>query len=213
MRYLLNNPYHTQRNNKIAPASTCNVTAMIMALRSSGVEFVVPVDTQPEDHLAELLNSETVKTKQLKEFPTLGTRPAREIHDLLSWGTNYLLCHRVVSRFTLKADLRLLLWRIAALRSGAVVAGRFTTYGHMVALVGFEYEGEIPETWLETNLDLVKSVIIDDPWGNIHSDYRDHNGNNVELTLAAFNHYTREYDHVGKKWAHIIDPTGRFEGL
>ena len=49
---------HTQRNNRIKPYSSCNVTSFINALKCSDIDFYYPKDMQPEDYFMKLMQSE-----------------------------------------------------------------------------------------------------------------------------------------------------------
>ena len=64
MLYKLSNPYRTQRNNRIGPTQTCQVTSMIMALEASGIAFEYPKDEQPEDYLARLLKKARMENSE-----------------------------------------------------------------------------------------------------------------------------------------------------
>lgn len=217
MRIHLTNPYFTQRNNRTDPALTCNVTAMVTALAASGIEFPVPPGQQPEDFLSFLLDSKESRLKASREYPLLQNRHPREIHRMLAWAVNDRLVGRKVVQFSTQADLRILLWRLAVQRSACVVTGKFTAYGHMVALVGFETTQEEVTDLADPrflDLDRVSKVIIDDPWGDWRTAYKDPNGNDIELSLGTFNTLTRDYGNPGKKWAHIIARNGNFlEGV
>lgn len=213
MLYKLANDYHTQRNNAIDPAQTCNVTSTIMALKATGIQFESPEGIQPEDYLASLLSTPAAFAKRDQEYPwaTRSNIHPREVHEILSWAVNELLVKRPCTVFTTRASIRELLFRIARHQSASVVSGRFTKDGHMVTLVGFECSGpDLSQARSPDRVDLaaVSRIIIDDPWGNVHSGYRDVSGDDVSLSIAEFDHYTREYYSAGHKWAHFFTRTG-----
>jgi hypothetical protein len=210
--YKLSNPYHTQRNNAFDPADTCQVTAAVMALRATGIEFSFPSDVQPEDHLAHILGGEEAREKVRREYPSMAKRPPREIHAVLSWAINERFVGRKVTVFSPRVTMEELLFRVAARASASLVSGRFTKSGHIVALVGFESDqGDLDAVAGPgaVRLDGVSRVIIDDPWGDFTAGYRDPDGNDVSLTLNEFNYLTREYE-VNRKWAHLFDRDGIF---
>lgn len=69
-----------------------------------------------------------------------------------------------------------------------VLAGDFpATSGHVVALTGYN-----PHGWL-----------IDDPWGNVNTRYKDQNGSNVRLSLDDMR---RICGPNGNYWLHFIRP-------
>lgn len=214
MIYLLTNPYHSQRNNVRSPAETCQVTAAVMALRASGISFTYPAaGMQPEDYLAEILDSPEAWAKLKAEYPQRGKRPPREVHAILSWAINEKLAKRKVSVFTTRVGLSELLFRVAHHKAASLVSGRFTKTGHVVTLVGFESSQEhLAEALSPAAVDLsaVSRIFVDDPWGNGHSAYRDPDGNDVAYTLDEFNSITREYADPARKWAHLFDRDGIF---
>gem|GEM_PF-4073990 len=56
----------------------------------------------------------------------------------------------------------------------------------------------------ELELGLITSLTMDDPYGNFRTKYKDHNGNNIAITMTEF--YTSVKGKRGKKWAHMIMP-------
>ena len=115
--------------------------------------------------------------------------------------------------FTTRASIQELLYRIARHKAASVVSGRLLSGGHLVTVVGFEYPGpDLSEADSPARLDLsvVSRIIIDDPWGDIHSGYKNHDGNDVSLSVAEFDRLTREYSNPGRKWAHLFSRDGVF---
>lgn len=213
MVYRLSNEFRSQRDNAVAPGGTCQVTAAIMALEATGIGFEYPNGVQPEDHLASLLDSPQALMKLRKEHPGLSGRPPREVHMILSWAINELLVHASVTTFTTRASLTELLFRIARHRAASLVSGRFTPYGHIVALVGFESEQvDLADAANPAAIDLalVKDVIIDDPWGDWNIGYARRDGDDVHLPLDSFDRLTREYGESRRKWAHLFSRDGKF---
>lgn len=213
MLYKLQNDYHTQRNNRIDPTQTCQVTAMIMGLKASGIPFDYPSNEQPEDYLAKILDEPDAHDKLLREYPSLAERHPREVHAILSWAVNNKLCKRRVTQFSTKVSMQELLWRIARYRCASVMSGRFTSYGHLVTLVGFESgqdDLDSADSPGPVDLDQVQSIIVDDPWGDGKTGYREKQGNDVIYTLHEFAHLTRVYDSLDAKWAHLFSRDGCF---
>jgi len=205
--------FHTQRNNKIDPAETCNVTAMINALLATGIDVPAPEGVQPEDHLAWLLSGEAVKKKLAAEYPDLAGRKPREVHAILSWAVNTLLLGRPVTTFSLSVDFREILFRILRNRAASVMTGKFTPGGHLVAVVGLETDQDDIEAVPSPggiDLKMIRKVLVHDSWGDWHGGYRDsQSGYEVPFTFREFWNLTREYDSA-RKWAHLFDRDGRF---
>lgn len=213
MLYKLTNPYHTQRNNRIDPTQTCQVTSMIMALKASGIPFDCPESEQPEDYLTLLLDEPDAHEKLRREYPSLADRPPREVHAILSWAVNEKLVKRRVTQFSTRVSMQEILYRIARHKCAAVMSGRFTNYGHLVTVVGFESKQDRIEDLGspgQVDMDSVQSIIIDDPWGDGRTGYRDTNGDDVVYTLQEFAHLTRVFDSLDAKWAHIFSRDGKF---
>ena len=213
MVYKLSNPYHTQRNNERDPAETCQVTAAVMALRATGIPFASPAEMQPEDYLSVILDGREAREKLDRDYPVLAHREPREVHAILSWAINERFVRRKVTVFTTLATIQELLYRVARHHAASLVSGQFTKAGHIVTLVGFESDQEdLATASAPDGVDLaaVRRVIIDDPYGNNHSLYRDPDGNDVGYTLDEFNNLTREYGELGHKWAHLFDVAGIF---
>jgi hypothetical protein len=106
-----------------------------------------------------------------------------------------------------------ILHRIARHRCASVVSGRFTSYGHVVTVVGFESKQDRIEDLGspgQVDLDNIQSIIVDDPWGNSKTGYRDTNGDDVIYTLQEFARLTRVYGSLDVKWAHLFSRDGQF---
>ncbi len=200
-------PYYSQRNNKFYPASTCNTTSMIVALLASGIQFEVPEETQAEDHLTQILESDEAWEKLQKDFPWAikGGYSPRNVHGMLSWAVNDKLIGKKVTSFRTDADIEQIIFSVVK-GCAVVVGGQFTQYGHIVTVVGVETKQDISKINKpsDVNLDDVKSIIIDDPYGNYFTDYKDHKGNDIPFSLKQFNQLTREYNDPANKYAHFF---------
>lgn len=198
--------YHSQRNNNFVPIDSCQTTSAIMALKASGIDFDYPKDMQPEDYLTSITDSKEAHDFMRENAPWAikqGIPPA-QVHIVLEWAINKLV-GRTVDKFTTTAKIEDLLFNILD-NKASLISGRFTDYGHVVCLVGFETTQEnINEVTRSEDINLwkVKNFIIDDPYGNPLTEYKDYHGNNIKLTYRQFNNYTRQYN-KNKKWAHII---------
>jgi len=186
---------------------------MIMALKASGIPFDYPKSEQPEDYLALLLDEPDAHEKLRREYPTLAGRPPREVHAVLSWAVNEKFVKRRVTMFSTRVSMQEILYRIARHKCASVMSGRFTNYGHLVTVVGFESKQDRIEDLGSpglVDLDSIQSVIVDDPWGNGKTGYRDANGDDVIYTLQEFVRLTRVYDSLDVKWAHLFSRDGIF---
>jgi len=198
--------YHTQRNNKRSPMASCNTTSAIMMLKASNVDFKFPDYMQEEDYLTMITESDEAFELMKKNYSWAikgGYRPA-EVHGVLEWAINKLVGEKI-DTFSAETTLEKLIFQLLNGKA-SLVSGRFTDGGHIVCLVGFitnqqnilqvKQENEI-------NLNEVTHFIIDDPYGDPLTDYKNHKGNNIELTKELFDWYTKEYN-KNSKWAHIL---------
>lgn len=204
-------PYHTQRDNKFYPHGTCNTTASINALLASGISFDYPANVQPEDYLTLILESEEAWEKMKKEYPqfiTKGYHP-RHVHKIIEWAINEKLVKRQVVRFTTRATMKDILFHIVHNRGAVNVNGRFTEFGHIVTIVGFKSSQNNSITKpQDIQLNKIEYVIVDDPYGNYFSGYKDFNGNDLKFPIDKLNYLIKEYNNLNSKWAHFFYPEG-----
>jgi len=200
----LDNDYHSQVNNRRFPMSSCNTTSAIMALKNNKIDFYSPPSMQEEDYLTSLLETEEAYDKLNKEFPwaVKDGIPPREVHAMLEWAINKLT-RNSYDKFTTYATLEQILYNIAIKKESSLMTGRFTKYGHIVCVSGFITEQDNIEETKTINMDKVQKVIIDDPYGNYFTEYKDVHGNNIEINIKDFDSLTKNYSSK-YKWAHII---------
>jgi len=209
--YSCKNDYYTQVNNKSYPLTSCKNTSVIMALNQAGwTEEVkqMEIETlfdglQPEDLLTELAYFRGYREFAKKKTPWFfeGDKPqvpmheipqvtVKQVHDLVgkvaSLVENYSLSYIVN-----KLDNG---FGIAAL--GELVTPDHKKYNHVVSIAGYEIDNGY-----------VSHIIIDDPFGDFHTGYRDRNGNNVRMTNKQFKEFflTNLY-----KWIILINPRGDY---
>ena len=191
-------PYYTQRNNKIKPGTSCNVTSMVAALSAAGwpVEKMASGGRQPEDELMRFVMTDAACDRKWRMLDPQGKIPPNEWHAVLAYGTNRWL-------FGLGYPSNIVSWKEGATlaeiqeqinRGGAVVAsGRFPCQGteldHMVAIVGID----------EADL------IIDDPWGDWRDGYATVKGDDIPLSHSQAAQMLKPLGSV-KKWAHLVKP-------
>jgi hypothetical protein len=173
-RKVLSNPWNSQRDNKLSPSSSCNVTALQVAL---SLDYGIT-----DDELFTLCNSDEMKTLIQKKYPRDGwilpyftKKAANEIWVVVVEAAikiigdpKYVKFHQGITR-----DLI-----IKEIDNGypVIVCGKFTG-GHFVTIVGYDLEKKV---W-----------VIQDSWGNWNTKYSIKNGDNVEyemskLTIGSF---------------------------
>lgn len=197
--------YYSQRNNRRFPLSTCNTTSMIQGLVASSIPLpAIPAGVQAEDFLTDITESREMYEARSKLGSGFADIPPRQIHVLLSQATNKFV-GRKVTEFREAIPIRRLLWELHQGRA-SVVTGSFTSFGHIVTLVGYRSKQSLEEIKSEKDINLskVEGMIIDDPYGNYYDGYKTLNGNDVFMPFSDFNKITRRYGSTEAKWAHIF---------
>jgi Peptidase_C39 like family len=202
VNYSKDSEYHSQRNNRLIPHSSCNATSMIMALKQAGVRLPFPEKYQPEDYLSLFLQSDQVKEK-MKELapwaldPKTGKQlyPPQEVHVVMEWAVNTLLNKQVVI-FSTKTPFQKIINHIDN-RKGVVLSGRFplnnTTIDHMISLAGYmKHQGSI------------SYILIDDPYGDYKTSYRSHRGNNIPLPIEEAQTILKPVGLKDRNWAYLV---------
>ncbi len=206
-----NKPYYTQRNNKLKPNGACNVTSMIAALSAAGWDvdkLATKEYPQPEDALMHFILADKVVDSYWRKIDPAGRYAPNEWHPVLAYGTNRYMrqCGLLGIEETAvewREDRKLEVVQETLKNGGsAVLSGIFTaegkkTIGHVVACVGFKTD----------DAGKITHFILDDSWGNYHTEYSDHNGNDVEMPLEDFKTMIRHCN-MDVKMAHLIRKAG-----
>ncbi|MBQ7158630.1 MAG: hypothetical protein IJS09_04285 [Treponema sp.] len=200
-------PYYTQRNNRLKPNGACNVTAMIAALVAAGYAvgaLATEQYPQPEDALMHFILSDKRVDAYWRRIDPIGRCAPNEWHPVLAYGTNLFLRERGVvgndtepvawsEQHTVREIVQVIEGGGAAVLSGVFLAEGKQTIGHVVAAVGFKTD----ENGRLTHF------IIDDSWGDYRTEYKNRNGNDIEMPLEDFQTKIR---HCGTdcKLAHLV---------
>ena len=197
-----NSDYHTQRNNVHVPFAACNRTSMVMGFKQAGYPFPKSVgDRQEEDAAYEdVFDTDDARAYQAKVAAwSVGAYPPDQVHAVLEWGfNNWLAAGEPADTFRTNVRADEMVSTLLA-GGGVVLSGNFPlpsgSIGHIVSLAGYVgYDGE---------KDQVIRWIVDDPYGNWHTDYKDHHGNDVDFSTGEF---TDIFDRKRNQqyWAHLI---------
>jgi hypothetical protein len=129
--------------------------------------------------------------------------PPRRVHVCLAWAINRL-AGREVARFREDATYQELVAELA--RGKAVIVSTvLTRAGHVVCLVGVRTRQDGMRDLRNPDLvriDLIDGWIIDDPYGDYWSGYKDQHGNDLYFPFDDFCRLTKEL-YRNHKWAHI----------
>lgn len=173
-------PYRSQRDNAHSPSSTCNVTSYAMLLHALGVKE--PQGKQLEDALYEAIVSPAGAAEFRRGSPALvGKVAPQTVHAMLVWAASQFGRR---TRFTMNARWSEITDSVAAGKP-VVLAGRFTSSGHIVCVVGLAGS---------------RDLICHDPWGDWNRGYRDHNG---EARIYSVESLTEITKGDGALWAHF----------
>lgn len=191
-------PYYTQRNNKIKPGSSCNVTSMVAALSAAGwpVDKMASGGQQPEDELMYFIMTDTSCDRKWRILDPEGKIPPNEWHAVLAYGTNKWLMNMGYPSGVVAWRENATLFEVQEQinKGGAVVVSGCFPYqnkglNHMVTVVGNNADG----------------FIIDDPWGDWHDEYTTTKGDDICLSQSEAIQMLKPLGSV-KKWAHLVKP-------
>jgi hypothetical protein len=180
----------SQRNNKIMPLVTCQVTSMVMGLSYIGWKFPEGKYEQPEDNLKAY-------------FMEQGKNP--EIHADLAEYTNRWLGKVAVS-FSTKRMMPQIVNEVVKGRP-VVMSGQFPGFptrrtqplGHVVCLVGCKWQPANAENPVASP----DFFIIDDPYGDTLNDWKG-SGNDIRLDAETFYNWMKPERDKGIKWGHFL---------
>lgn len=165
-----------QMLTKRRPKSECNTTSAAMGCDYTGNEIKSPDGIMPEDYLMDILGSEEGKAFLQKICPGAKYNPWNDSY-CIAWAVNKALQKEVCK--VVKATMDQMITHIS--NGGAVVIGggflSGGTSGHFVCVVGFETDDN----------NTVKNIIVDDPYGNYNTNYKDHfDGNDIKFPVKTF---------------------------
>lgn len=177
--------YYSQRNNKKRPASSCFATSDVNMLFTARKYFPYPEGMQPEDYITELLLSD----EALKYARSINIKAPREQirlwYRMHVWVINEKLFQEQVCKYVSKITIQEIVF-LCSKNKPVIAGGSFTESGHMVCIVGFQTRQlniyKIND-YRNIDISLVDYIIIDDPYGDYHSDYKKKKGDNIKFTI------------------------------
>ena len=196
-------PYFSQRNNLVRPYITCNDTSMVAGLSYRGVDFPNGKYDQPEDNLTEfMLTDPRVDAFYKANFPTeyaaylaankdpKNSSPPNEIHVVLSYGVNIWLGkqNNEITIYKENVPTQVILFEL--IRGKPVVeSGLWDGMHHITCTAGFATtQDNVAQVQNPQQIDVSQVVyfIIDDPYGDFHSNYQNQNGEDIKITPAEY---------------------------
>ncbi len=211
-----NNEYIDEITNKNIAHSMCNVTSYCMAYSYCGGKFPNNSKkyTQEEDKFLEYIrNNKDVNEYYKKLLPVFykswknnekDNYPPEQIHDVLSYAFNKYVEYNA-SSFCEKTDIDSMIKEIINNGRPMVLSGKFGKLNHIVCLVGIKTDKKIAEHLNERNLiKYVKNFIIDDPYGDYHTEYKIQKGNDIEVSVEDFIKIFKPVENTDFKMCHYF---------
>jgi len=190
--------YHSQVNNRYLPFDACMPTSFIMGLKDEGIPvtsldsvaiisapaFIHPVDMQPEDFLMVLMRSLWgISLRDKFKWAKEANANPNEVHEAVSLAVNAIV-GKNVTEYLKEQTLENIESQILA-KHPVVLGGGFTTYGHVVAVVGGVWDDS----------DKLSHLIVDDPYGDYFTGYKSKKGNGVRFPVDKFEKLWRHRFH------------------
>jgi hypothetical protein len=178
---------------------------MIIALCAAGwpVEKFAPEGGQPEDELMKFIFTDPATLTKWRQLDPKGEIPPNQWHEVLAYAAD-----RFLKKFGFSSSPVRFLEAVSAdeitaaidAKGAAVISGIFPQDGkqplnHIVAAVGYGTD------------DSGFYFIIDDPWGDYHTGYKNQRGKSIRMPLEDFNKIMKPQNQA-KKWAHIVKKFG-----
>lgn len=165
----LNIPYNSQRDNKFAPKSSCNVTClqMVLANHYNVTDDEIYLLCQTDDIHKEIERRyRNDYDKWIEGYIKSGK--ATEVLVVLQEASFHLLKSDRYSKVTFSMNHKLI---ISEIDKGypVIICGNFTG-GHFVVIKGYD---------LKEN-----AYIVNDPWGNWNTKYKNHDGENKKYSFS-----------------------------
>ena len=164
-----------QMATKRRPKAECNTTAAAMGIEYTGHKTPVPYEQMP-DYLMDILDSPEGRAYLQKNFPGAKYNPWNS-SICIAWAVNKAIEKEicVVKEATFPEIVEHIKSGGAVIIGGGFLSGG--TSGHFVCIVGFKFADDTSIT----------DVIVDDPYGNYNTDYKDHfDGNDIVIKIPDF---------------------------
>lgn len=164
-----------QMATKRRPKAECNTTAAAMGIHYTGHTMPVAYEQMP-DYLMDILNSKEGWDYLYKNFPGAKYNPWNS-STCIAWAVNKAFEKEIckVKGVTFPEIVEHIKSGGAVIIGGGFLSGG--TSGHFVCIVGFKFADNTTIT----------DVLVDDPYGNYNTHYKDHfDGNDIVIPVADF---------------------------
>lgn len=164
-----------QMATKRRPKAECNTTSASMGIYYTEHPTPVAYEQMP-DYLMDILNSKEGWEYLNKKFPGAKYNPWNS-SVCIAWAVNKVIGKEIciVKDATFPEIMEHVKSGGAVIIGGGFLSG--STSGHFICIVGFKFADDTSIT----------DVVIDDPYGNYNTHYKDHfDGNDIVIKLPDF---------------------------
>jgi len=199
--------YNTQRDNDVKAFVACMPSSYKMFLKGNKIEYVNDSIRkfgrwyEDDDYFMLLLNTPDAKAYCYKKYPWAYSTdpnkiiPPNQIHGMYGSYLSPIICGKKVSDFIENSTFESIKTRIDN-NEVIMTSGSFPTAhidGHAFCIVGYRKD----------------KLLLGDPFGNFHTNYKDVNGYLVEMSKDEFLQHVKPLKIANStlystlKWSHI----------
>lgn len=189
--------YYSQRNNKYDPLNACMPTSYVMYLIANKIPYtnksmeLFDEFLPDDDFIYRVLNTDEAKDFCYKKYTWAKNIPPNEVHGMYSSYLEPIICGKRYSDFYTNLNYD----KVVTLIDNDVAvmtSGKFENIdGHAFTIIGHDRE-----------------LLIADPYGNFHSNYKDVRGYCITMNRSEYEKIVKGSD-IDNKWGHaplsIID--------
>lgn len=210
IQLLKRNDYWTQLKNLDTPVYECQVTSGANALNALGIYPYTGKYRLPD--VIDDVAMGAIAKAWAKSLNYAG--PPRELHEILAWAIN-VVAGKELDHFVANATMQKLFFEVAQKRP-VIVAGDFTSAGHVVVLTGMITDQidifSVQEPH-QVDLSKIHAGLICDPYGDWHT--KQENGGHYapgsigyecEFTIEELNQILHSGG-LNSKYAHLFQGT------
>lgn len=209
-----------QRDNKYKPNDACRPSSFIHSAKILKIKMPVVEGEQEEDTFFKYLDTEGVHDLYKKLYPTVEETglPVNEYAPMCTLAFNNWIGTPNLAVCKFSSTISNMIFEIVVkhkpvIFSGlwpytSVVSGKDMEISHVATLVGIVYKNidlkhvASPDKIKHTDIEY---MIVDDPYGDYKTRYKNKSGNNIEMPLQDFINISKTVKSPINKWAITFD--------